>query len=92
MAFSRDGQRIWSIKLDSAVIGTPVVLDQSVWFLTRGGKLHVCSLSGGEKRESLALNALPCGGLLMAGRQEIVPAGKGIIRPVVGLPDGANHP
>jgi outer membrane protein assembly factor BamB len=92
MAFSRDGQRTWSIKLDSAVIGAPVVLDQSVWFLTRGGKLHVCGLAGGEKRESLALNVLPSGGLLMAGRQEIVPAGKGTIRPVVGLPGGDNHP
>ena len=92
MAFSRDGQRIWSIKLDSAVIGHPVVVDQAVWFLTRGGKLHVCGLSSGEKRETLELNALPGGGLLMAGTQEIVPAGKGTIRPVVGLPGGENRP
>ena len=92
MAFSRDGQRAWSIKLDSAVIGAPVVLDQSVWFLTLGGRLHVRGLASGEQRESLALNALPGGGLLMAGRQEIVPAGKGTIRPVVGLRAGEKRP
>ena len=88
MAFSRDGQRVWSIQLDSAVVGAPVVVDQLVWFLTRGGKLHVRSLSNGEKREQLALGALPSGGLLMAGKQELVPAGKGTIRPVAAVPDG----
>ena len=92
MAFSRDGQRVWSIHLDSAVIGSPVVVDQSVWFLTSGGKLHVRALSDGEKRESFDLGALPKGGLLMAGRQEVIPAGKGVIRPVVGLPTAENRP
>ncbi len=77
IAFSRDGQRIWSIKLDSAVIGEPVVLDQSVWFLTRGGKLHVRGLSSGEKRESLDVNALPSGGLLDGGQTGDRPGRKG---------------
>jgi len=92
MAFSRDGQRVWSIRLDSAVIGSPVVVDQSVWFLTSGGKLHVRALSDGEKRESFDLGTLPKSGLLMAGRQEVIPAGKGVIRPVVGLPAAENRP
>ena len=49
--FLRDGQRTWSIQLDSAVVGAPVVVDQSVWFLTRGGKLHVrASLEWRETR------------------------------------------
>jgi outer membrane protein assembly factor BamB len=92
MAFSRDGQRVWSIRLDSAAIGSPVVVDQSVWFLTGGGKLHVRALSDGENRESFDLGTLPKGGLLMAGRQEVIPAGKGVIRPVVGLPAAENRP
>ena len=92
MAFGRDGQRAWSIQLDSAVVGAPVVVDQLVWFLTQGGKLHVLALSNGQKREQLELGALPSGGLLMAGKQEIVPAGKGVIRPVAALPAGENRP
>jgi hypothetical protein len=92
MAFGRDGQRAWSIQLDSAVVGAPVVVDQLVWFLTRGGKLHVLALSNGQEREPLELGALPSGGLLMAGKQEIVPAGKGVIRPVAALPAGENRP
>jgi outer membrane protein assembly factor BamB len=82
MAFGRDGQRIWSTKLDSAVVGDPVVIDQLIWFLTQGGKLHVRNLSDGQEREQLTLGALPSGGVLMAGKQELVPAGRGTIRPV----------
>ncbi len=92
MAFGRDGQRAWSIQLDSEVIGAPVVLDQLVWFLTRGGKLHVLVLSNGQKRKQLDLGVLPSGGLLMAGKQELVPAGKGVIRPVAALPTGESRP
>jgi outer membrane protein assembly factor BamB len=92
MAFGRDGQRMWSIQLDSAVIGAPVVVDQLVWLLTRGGKLHVVALSNGQKREQLELGGLPAGGLLMAGKQEVVPAGKGVIRPVAALPSAENRP
>jgi outer membrane protein assembly factor BamB len=92
MAFGRDGQRAWSIQLDSAVVGAPVVVDQFVWFLTRGGKLHVLALPNGQEREQLELGALPSGGLLMVGKQEIVPAGKGVIRPVAALPAGENRP
>jgi outer membrane protein assembly factor BamB len=92
MAFGRDGQRAWMAQLDSEVVGTPVVLDQLVWFLTRGGRLHKLALSNGQKREQLELGALPSGGLLMAGKQELVPAGKGVIRPVAALPAGENRP
>ena len=52
MAFSRDGQRSWSIQLESAVVGAPVVVDQLVWFLTRGGKLHVRNLADGKNASS----------------------------------------
>jgi outer membrane protein assembly factor BamB len=83
LAFGPDGQRIWSIKLDSAVIGEPLVRDQLIWFVTRGGKLHVRSLVDGQPREQLDLGTLPAGGLVMAGKEELVPAARGTIRPVV---------
>ena len=92
MAFSQDGRRAWSIKLDSAVVGAPMVVDQLVWFLTRRGKLHVRDLSNGENHAIVELGTLPSGGLLMAGKQEIVPAGRGTIRPVAALPAGENRP
>jgi len=91
MAFGRDGQRIWSIRLESAVVGAPVVEDQSVWFLTRGGNLHVCSISSGQVREQLALGGLPSSGLLMAGKQPLFSAGRGTIRPVVWQPPAAKR-
>jgi outer membrane protein assembly factor BamB len=92
IAFGRDGQRIWSIQLDSAVVGTPVVLDQLIWFLTRGGNLHVRDLSNGKERERLVLGALPSGGVVMAGKQELVPAGRGTIRPVAAIPENEGTP
>src|SRR5262249_41376176 len=68
MAFGRDGQRIWSTQLESAVIGSPLLLDQSVWLITQRGKLHVRALSDGGARGELALSVLPAGGLLVAGK------------------------
>jgi PQQ-like domain len=92
MAFGRDGQRIWSIRLESAVVGEPVVVDQLVWFLTRGGKLHVLNLADGHEREQLALGTLPSGGLVMAGKQELVPSGRGTVRPVAAVAEAEAHP
>src|SRR5258708_1947305 len=37
MAFGRDGQRIWSIKLGAEVVGSPQVLGRSILFLTADG-------------------------------------------------------
>ena len=62
MAFGRNGQRTWSIKLDSAVVGAPVVVDQLVWFLTRGGKLHVLALSDRPERERWSWASCPAAG------------------------------
>jgi outer membrane protein assembly factor BamB len=92
MAFGRDGQRLWSIKLDSAAIGRPVVVDQLIWFLTGGGKLHVRNLSDGQEREQIALGTLPSAGVVMAGKQELVPAAKGTLRPVAAVPETNKHP
>ena len=93
MAFSRDGQRTWSIKLDSAVVGAPVVVDQSVWFLTRGGKLHVRDLSNGREREQIGA------GQLAERRARSWRANRSWFRPARGrsgpwrpLPQGENRP
>jgi outer membrane protein assembly factor BamB len=92
MAFSREGQRIWSINLDAAVIGAPVVDDRSVWLLTEDGKLHVRELSSGKERVRLAVGALPSDGLLLAGTQPVIPTGRGTLRPLVAQPAPKNRP
>jgi outer membrane protein assembly factor BamB len=86
MAFGREGQRTWSINLESAAVGAPVVDDQSVWFLTEDGTLCVRALASGQERERLALGALPSGGLFLAGKAPVVPAGRGTLRPVLAPP------
>ncbi len=48
MAFGRDGQRTWSIKLPAEVVGPPLVDDQSVRFLTADGSLYVRARSDGS--------------------------------------------
>jgi outer membrane protein assembly factor BamB len=92
MAFSRDGQRIWSIQLDSAVVGGPVIVEQLVWIVTQAGKLSVRELATGKERETLTLGTLPSGGIVMAGRQELVAAGNGTIRPVVADSEAEKSP
>jgi hypothetical protein len=69
-----------------------VVALQQVWFLTRGGKLHVRNLSDGQERGQHAFGAVPSGGVLMAGKHELVPAGKGTIRPVAIAKEGDIRP
>ena len=64
---------------------------RSVWFLTRDGKLHVRARSDGAERDRMALGILPSGGLLMAGKQALVAAGRGTIRPVAAVPAGRNR-
>ncbi len=38
---ARDGTRQWSINLKAAPVGSPLVQDNAVWFLTSDGNLHV---------------------------------------------------
>jgi PQQ-like domain len=92
MAFGRDGQRIWSIQLESAVIGAPLVRDRSVWLITQQGKLHVRALSDGQARGELALSVLPSGGLIMAGKQLLVAVGQGTVRTLTANPGGEKQP
>jgi hypothetical protein len=82
VALGRDGHRLWTIKLDAVVSGVPVVREDSVWFLDRTGRLHCRRVSDGAPKEQLALGVLPSGGLLQAGKEMIVPCGRGTVRPV----------
>ncbi len=92
MAFGRDGQRIWSIQLESAVVGAPQVRDQSVWLITQRGLLHVRALSNGQARGELALSLLPSGGLVLAAKQLLVPVGQGTLRTLTANPDAEKRP
>ncbi len=86
MAFGRDGQRIWSIKLDAAAVGDPLIHDRAVWFITERGKLEVRELTDGRPREALDLGGLPGGGLIMAGGRLVVPVGQGTMRALTANP------
>jgi len=92
MAFGRDGQRIWSTQLESAVVGAPLIRDQSVWLITQRGKLQVLALSDGKARGELALSVLPSGGLLMAGKKLFVPVGQGTVRTLTANPGVEKRP
>ena len=80
MALGPDGRRHWSIKLDSAVAGPPLIQDDLVWLLDREGHLHARSLADGAAREQLELGVLPCGGLLQVGPEAIVPVARGTVQ------------
>ena len=82
MAVGRDGKRLWSINLKAAPVGSPLVQDNTVWFLTSDGNLHVRARSDGAELDRISLGILPDGGLLQAGKQVLVSAGRGTIRPV----------
>jgi hypothetical protein len=77
-----DGRRLWSIRLDSAAAGPPLVRDGLVWILDREGHLHARSMDDGAAREQLELGVLPCGGLLAIGNHTLVPAARGTVQPI----------
>jgi PQQ-like domain len=82
MTLGRDGKRLWSINLKAATVGIPLVQDQTVWFLTADGSLHVRARADGAELDRISLGILPDGGLLQLGKQVLVSAGRGTIRPV----------
>ncbi len=92
MAVGRDGKRLWSINLKAAAVGSPLVQDDTVWFLTSDGNLHVRSRADGAEVDRISLGILPDGGLLQAGKQVLVSAGKGTIRPVTAVLRTAGKP
>ena len=82
MAFGRDGQRMWSIKLGAEVVGEPKVIGQSLAFLTGDGVLHLRARSDGAPLDRRTLGVLPSGGLLATGREAIIAVAAGTIRPL----------
>ncbi len=84
-ALARDGRRTWSIKLKAGTVGAPLVQDQTVWFLTSDGSLHVRARSDGAELDRIALGILPEGGLLQVGKHVLVATGRGTVRPVAAV-------
>jgi PQQ-like domain len=88
MAFGREGQRLWAIKLDAPAVGTPVIGDGTIWLLDRAGRLYRRALADGALRERLDLGFLPAGGLLMVGSQTIAATARGTVQPLQLNPSG----
>jgi hypothetical protein len=84
-AVGRDGKRLWSINLKTTPVGSPLVRDSAVWFLTSDGILHVRARKDGAELDRVSLGVLPEGGLLEAGKKVLVSTGKGTIRPVTAV-------
>ena len=82
LALGADGRRLWSIKLDAVVAGSPLIQNDLLWLLDREGHLHARSLTDGAARGEVELGILPSGGLLQLGNQTLVP---------VAARDGAAH-
>jgi outer membrane protein assembly factor BamB len=91
-ALGRDGARQWSINLKAAPVGSPLVQDNAVWILTSDGNLHVRARSSGAELDRLSLGILPDAGLMLAGKQVLVPAGRGTIRPVTAVLRSGGQP
>jgi hypothetical protein len=83
MAFGAGGKRAWSINLGFEVVGAPLIIGQNVWMITSDGQVHVRASSDGQPRNRFALGILPASGLLRAGEQVLVAAGRGTIRPLI---------
>jgi outer membrane protein assembly factor BamB len=82
LAFGRDGQTSWSIKLGSEVVGRPCVLGPSLVLLTSDGVLHVVARADGAERDRLPLGILPAGGPIAAGPDAMIPVAPGTFRPL----------
>jgi hypothetical protein len=83
MAFGRDGQRTWSVKLSAEVVGVPQVVGRSILFLTADGILHARGRSDGAPLERRALGILPAGGPLAVGGEVMIAVAPGTIRPLL---------
>jgi outer membrane protein assembly factor BamB len=92
MAFGRDGQRIWSIKLGAEVVGLPQALGRSIAFLTGDGVLYLRARSDGAPLSRRTLELLPAGGLLATSRDAIIAVAPGTIRPLALETLGAANP
>jgi hypothetical protein len=82
LAFGRDGQKTWSIKLGAEVTGAPQVVGRSIVILTSDGVLHLRARSDGAPLDRRALGILPAGGPITAGRDAMIPVAPGTVRPL----------
>jgi hypothetical protein len=92
LAISREGRRLWSIKLGAVAAGDPVIDGDRVWLLDRTGRLEGRSLASGARGQSFDLGVLPAGGLVLAGSKTIVPVARGSIAPLSIHPDQIQNP
>jgi hypothetical protein len=68
--------------LKAAVVGSPLIQDKTVWFLTSDGSLHIRARSDGAELDRISLGILPDSGLLQVGKKVLVSAGRGTIRTI----------
>jgi hypothetical protein len=80
LVFGRDGQKNWSIKLGSEVVGAPRLAGPSLVFLTSDGVLHVRARVDGAERDRRPLGVLPAGGPIAAGHDAVIPVAPGTFR------------
>jgi outer membrane protein assembly factor BamB len=92
MAFGRDGQRIWAIKLGAEVVGSPQVMGRSILFLTGDGVLHARARTNGASLDRRALSILPAGGPLPVGHTAMIAVAPGTIRPLALEASGGAKP
>jgi hypothetical protein len=86
MALGRDGQRLWSIRLDAPAAGKPIVEGDSIWFLDREGRLYGRALADGSARRRLDLGIAPSGGIVGLGGRAFVPVARGSLQSLVLAP------
>jgi len=80
MAFSQDGQRLWSSQLTgSASPTTPVIVNDSVWMLTEDGTVYQLALTDGSVLNRRELHLLPGGQLIAANSHLVVPTASGSV-------------
>ena len=82
LALSREGRRLWSIKLGAVAAGDPVIDGDHVWLLDRSGRFEGRSLATGAGGQPVDLGVLPAGGLVLAGSKTLVPVARGSVAPL----------
>jgi outer membrane protein assembly factor BamB len=82
LAFGRDGQKAWAIKLGAEVVGSPRVVGPSLVILTSDGVLHLRARADGAPVDRRPLGLLPAGGPIAAGANTMIPVAPGTVRPM----------
>ena len=82
LAFGRDGQKTWSIKLGAEVVGRPCVRRPSLVILTSDGVLHLVARADG-RRTAIAAARQSCRPAVRSppGRDAMIPVAPGTIPP-----------